>query len=107
METSMDTRKFSRALTARLAILIGSGLVIMGCSPDAGTQAQSPSDAGNRSGGASEGGAVGGGGGRATGGAGAGDAGQGGAGGAAHEAESQDRTGRQYRTWSRHGTPLP
>jgi DNA-binding beta-propeller fold protein YncE len=66
-------------MTARLAILIGSGLVIMGCSPDAGTQAQSPSDAGNRSGGASGGGAVGGGGGRATGGAGAGGVGQAGA----------------------------
>ena len=53
MEKSMDTRKLPRTMTARLAILIGSGLVIMGCSPDSGTQAQSPSDASSRSGGAS------------------------------------------------------
>jgi hypothetical protein len=78
----METRKIPRTVSAGLAILIGLGLASTGCSPDAGTQSQSPSDAMNNSGGNSGGGTGGGGGGRATGGSGGGGAGQAGAGGA-------------------------
>jgi hypothetical protein len=43
MEMGMYTRKFPSSMTARLATLIGTGLVIMGCSQGAGTQTESPS----------------------------------------------------------------
>src|SRR5450631_649072 len=74
METSMDTRKFSTTMTARLATLIASGLVIMGCSPTAGTS--------DGTGGDGKGGLGGGGGDRPTNQGGAGGTGRTGAGGA-------------------------
>jgi len=75
----MDTRKFPRTTTTHLATLIGSALMILGCSTDSGTPSEPSSGAGGNSGGANAGGA---GGGRRPEAGGAGGAGQAGVGGA-------------------------
>lgn len=74
----MDTRKFPRSLTVRLAILIGSGVSLVGCS--AGSDSGTPSPL-NGAGGDSKGGG-GAGGGKVTGAGGGGSAGRTGSAGA-------------------------
>jgi DNA-binding beta-propeller fold protein YncE len=53
METRMNTQNFRGIITARLATLIVPGLLLFGCNPDSGTEANSDAESGSGKGGGS------------------------------------------------------